>query len=154
MKRFISIMICVLMLLSNMCALAYNYPSNFWNINAKYETALNTNDHKKIIDYGNQIIELMQTATDGSEKRNILVTRYNQVGISYAALEDYDNAAKTYNTLYDYASQYGDEFYDYVKASKARMLQYTSEIKMYTSGGESPYYGAINEKKNGIFRLG
>lgn len=150
MKRFISIMICVLMVISNISVLAYNYPSNFWNINAKYENALKTNDHKKIIDYGNQIIDLMQTAIDGSEKRNILVTRYNQVGISYAALKDYDNAAKIYKTLYDYASQYGDEFYDYVKASKARMLQYTSEIKMYTNGGESPYYGAINEKKNGV----
>lgn len=129
---------------------AYAYPSGFWSVNTKYENALNSNDNKKIIEYGNQIIALMKSAHDGPEKRNILVTRYNQVGISYAALGDYDNAARSFRTLNEYASQYDDEFYDYVKASKARMLQYTSEIKMYTSGGQSTYYGAINEKKNGV----
>ena len=140
------------MLLSGnyMDVLAYNYPANFWSLNSKYENALNINEHNKIIEYGNQIINLMKSAPDGSEKRNILVTRYNQVGISYAAIGDYDNAANTFRTLYEYSSQYGDEFYDYVKASKARMLQYTSEIKLYTNGGQSTYYGAVNEKKNGV----
>ena len=129
---------------------AYNYPTNFWTINTKYESAINSSDYNKIIEYGNQIINLMQSAVDGPEKRNILVTRYNQVGLCYAALKDYDNAARVFKTLHEYSSQFGDEFYDYVKSSKARMLQYTSEIKMYTSGGQSTYYGATNEKKNGV----
>lgn len=151
MKKIIIILLCSMLLSGNyMDVLAYNYPANFWSLNSKYENALNINEHNKIIEYGNQIINLMKSAPDGSEKRNILVTRYNQVGISYAAIGDYDNAANTFRTLYEYSSQYGDEFYDYVKASKARMLQYTSEIKLYTNGGQPTYYGAVNEKKNGV----
>jgi len=149
-KVIISLTLCISLLLSVGSVYAYNYPSGFWSINTKYENAINSNTHNKIIEYGNQIINLMQTAPDGPEKRNILVTRYNQVGISYATTGDYDNAAKTFRILYEYANQYGDEFYDYVKASKARMSQYTSEIKMYTNGGQSTYYGAVNEKKNGV----
>ena len=144
------LLLCNVIFFSCIDVYAYNYPTSFWSTNEKYEEALNSNDFNGIIQYGNKIISLMQTATDGPEKRNILVTRYNQVGMSYAALGDYDNAAKVYKTLNEYASQYGDEFYDYVKASKARSQQYESEIIIYTDGGKSPYYGAINEKKNGV----
>ena len=150
MKRLIAFLICIIMLTPGLTALAYNYPSSFWSVNTKYENALNSKDYNGIIEYGNQIINIMKSAPDGHEKRDILATRYKQIGLSYAALEDYDNAAKTFNTLYDYASQYGDEFYDYAKSAKARADQYTSEIKLYTSGGKAPYYGAVNEKRNGV----
>lgn len=140
MKKNIVIVICILVIMmQSIPAFAYDYPSNFGTINTKYENAINSNDYSKIVEYVNQIINLMQNAPDGPEKRNILVTRYNQIGLSYAALKDYDNAARAFQILYGYLSQFGNEFYDYVKASKARMLQYTSEIKLYTDGGQSPY---------------
>lgn len=149
-KLLLLLLLCNVIFFSCIDVYAYNYPTSFWSTNEKYETALNANDFNGIIQYRNKIISLMQTATDGPEKRNILVTRYNQVGMSYAALGDYDNTTKVYKTLNEYASQYGDEFYDYVKASKARSQQYESEIIIYTDGGKTPYYGAINEKKNGV----
>ena len=80
-KVIISLTLCISLLLSVGSVYAYNYPSGFWSINTKYENAINSNTHNKIIEYGNRIINLMQTAPDGPEKRNILVTRYNQVGI-------------------------------------------------------------------------
>lgn len=148
-----AVFLLVLCVLSGMCSvsvLAYSYPSEFWAVNSKYESALKANDHRMIVEYGNQIIALVSSWTDGPEKRNTMVTRCNQTGISYAALGDYDNAAKTFEMLYEYTSRCGDEFYDYVISSKARMMQYKSEIRMYTDGGSSPYYGAVNEKRNGV----
>ncbi len=150
MKKFISILIILFICINQFCVLAYSYPSSFWSVNAKYEAALNSSNHQNIITYGNQIINIMGKAADGPEKRNVLVTRYYQIGNSYAALGNYDESARIFKLLYDYASKYGDEFYDYVKGAKARTEQYTSEITMYTDRGTSTYYGAVNEKKNGV----
>lgn len=150
MKKIILMVVCMILLLENVSVLAYEFPSEFWWINAEYTEALESNNHSKIIDYGNRIINLMKSEPDGLEKRNTLVSRYHQVGLSYAEIGDYDNAAKVFHTLYDYVSQYGDEYYDYIVSSKARALQYTSDIKMYTSGGTSTYYGAVNEHYNGV----
>ena len=123
MKKFVAVLIIMAIMAAGWNVYAYNYPSNFWEVNSKYENAINSNNHNAIIEYGNKIINLMNSAAEGPEKRNILVTRYNQVGYSYAALGDYDNAAKMFKTLYYYATQFGDEFYDYIKASKARYNQ-------------------------------
>jgi len=135
---------------SSISVFAYEYPKTFWSVNDKYVKALETKDYNKIIEYGNQIINLMSSAADGSEKKNIIVTRYNQIGLAYKELGRYDESAATFQKLYNYAIQYGDEFYDYIKASKARVLQYTSTAQMYIDGGTSTYYGAKNEKVNGV----
>ena len=135
---------------SSISVFAYEYPKTFWSVNDKYVKALETKDYNKIIEYGNQIINLMSSAADGSEKKNIIVTRYNQIGLAYKELGRYDESAATFQKLYNYAIQYGDEFYDYIKASKARVLQYTSTAQMYIDGGTSTYYGAKNEKENGV----
>ena len=135
---------------SSISVFAYEYPKTFWSVNDKYVKALETKDYNKIIEYGNQIINLMSSAADGSEKKNIIVTRYNQIGLAYKELGRYDESAATFQKLYNYAIQYGDELYDYIKASKARVLQYTSTAQMYIDGGTSTYYGAKNEKVNGV----
>jgi len=149
-KKLISIFVCIILLVSNISVFAYNYPNSFWTINNKYVAAIEANNYEKIIEYGNQIINLMKSASDGSEKRNIMVTRYNQIGLAYKELGRYDESAATFQKLYDYAIQYGDEFYDYIKGSKARVLQYTSTAQMYVDGGTSTYYRAKNEKENGV----
>lgn len=150
-KKVILVLLCGILVFSN-CTdiLAYEYPSRFWGMNDKYENAVNYNDHSGIIEYGNQIIDLMQSEPEGAEKKGVLISRYNKVAESYAALGDYANSARMYNALYDYTSQFGDEYYDYIKGAKAKSLQYAPVIAMYTSGGEAPFYGATNEKRNGV----
>ena len=128
---------------------AYNYPNDFWTLNSKYEAALNSNNYADIIKYGNQIINTMGKALDGREKTDIYVTRYKEIAKAYAALGDYNNSAYTYNLLYNYASQYS-EHWEYAKGAKAYALQYTPSIAMYTDKGSSPYFGAKNEKRNGV----
>lgn len=128
---------------------AYNYPNDFWTINSKYEAALNSNNYADIIKYGNQIINTMGKAPDGREKTDVYVTRYKEIAKAYAALGDYNNSAYTYNLLYNYALQYS-EHWEYAKGAKAYALQYTPSIAMYTDNGSSPYFGAKNEKHNGV----
>ena len=150
MKKVISACVLIVMLLSDISVFAYSYPSSFWNVNSKYITAIESNNYADIIEYGNQIINLMKNCADGPEKRDILVTRYNQIGLAYAALGDYENSAKTFDTLYNYAKKYGDTYYDYVKSAKARKEQYAPSVSLYTDGGTAPFYNAINEKNNGV----
>lgn len=148
-RRILSFIFIWTMLLNGATVSAYEYPYGFWDAHTNYQSALNSKDHKGLIAYGNQIINLMLTAPEGPEKYDELIACYQQVGSSYAALGDYDNAARTYQALYDYASTYSNSL-DIMRLSKDMALQYASEIRMYTSGGESPYYGAVNEKKNGV----
>ena len=150
MKKIIALVVCVLLALQSFQVFAYNYPSEFWSLNSKYENALNTNNHYKIIEYGQQIINLMKSEPDCAEKRDVLVTRYNQVGNSYAAIGEYDKAAQIFETLYNYDGAKVDKYYDYVKSADAKRQQYASDIKLYTTDGEYAYYGAVNEKSNGV----
>jgi len=147
--RKISIICIIAFIVNCMPVFGYTYPSAFWSINNKYAQALDTQNHYGIIEYGNQIINLISKTQDSTEKRDILVTRYNEVGKAYAAIGEYDKAAETFQALYDYASPYS-EFYEYYKLAKAKALQYKSTISLYTDKGVSTYYGAVNEKENGV----
>ncbi len=150
MKKIISFALCLLVLFGSVNALAYTFPDEFWEVNNKYEDALKRKDHPKIIEYGTRIIEIMKNEPEVQEKKNILVARYNQLGFSYAELKDYPNSAKMFENLYNYASRYGDEYYEYVKGAAVRIDQYKPAISMYTDKGTAVYYGAKNEKANGV----
>jgi len=128
---------------------AYDYPSSFWDINSKYEAAVKSQNYSDIIKYGEQIIALMSSTAEDEKKRNIIVPRYREIGNSYAALGNYERSAKIFEKLYNYASPY-PEYWEYAKSAKSKILQYTSDIRMYTDGGVSTYYGAKNEKINGV----
>jgi len=151
MKRLILLLLCFTLLVSGGFSVeaAYKYPSGFWNINGKYEQALNQKNYSDVIKYGKQIIKMFEGVADSSEKRNILVTRYNEVGNAYAVLGDYETSAEFYRKLYDYAGEY-EGFYDYTRGAKAKADQYTPVISLYTDKGEFTYYGGKNEKENGV----
>lgn len=149
MKKWGVFFVALCMLLSAVPALAYDYPNAFWAANAGYEAAVSAKDYAGIINYGNQVISVMQSAADGAEKQNILITRYNELGYAYAALGDYDGSADAFSALVSLAE--GDAQYaEYVKGAKARILQYKSRISLYTDGGTPVYFGAKNEKQNGV----
>lgn len=129
---------------------AYDFPHAFWAAQAGYENAVNSGDNKGIIDFGSQVVNIMSGAPEGTEKHDIIVTRYNQIALAYAAIGDYNNSAYIFNALCSYAEPFGDKYSDYVKGARAKALQYAPAIELYTEGGTAPYYGAKNEKKNGV----
>ena len=128
----------------------YELPHAFWAMNDKYEAAVKSNNYSDTIIYGNQIIDLMMGEPDTSDKRNILVSRYNEVGKAYASMGEYDKSAEVFKTFYNYVSPLGSEYYDYIKVSKAKLEQYETQMDIYTDGGTPVYYGAKNEKRNGV----
>ena len=62
----IIVLFCVLIL--GYSAYAYDLPNGFWELNRKYETAINANDNAGIARYGNEIIALMRNTGESDEK--------------------------------------------------------------------------------------
>ncbi len=156
MRKILLVLLCfILVVTSSMGVFAYTYPDSFWAVNDKYAALINkTNktrdDYRKIIEYGSQIVNIMENAPDGYEKNDIMVGRYNQIGLAYAALGEYENSADAFRNLLDSVGSYTEEFYDYIKGAEARILQYEPRITMYTDGGSPVYYDAKNEPRNGV----
>lgn len=150
-KKIVVIFAVFCLLLSN-CEIifAYEFPHEFWAMNEQYVQALESGNHSGIIEYGNRIINLMVHEPECQEKRDVLISRYNSVGTSYAVMGDYANAKQMFQLLYEYVRPYGDEYYDYMRPAKERVMQYQSDIRLYTPGGVSPFYGAVNERGNGV----
>lgn len=128
---------------------AYEFPSSFWEANSKYDTAVKSGDDYNVIEYGERIIELLSSEPNVKEVQDNIVIKSKAVGKAYAYLKDYDNAAKTFSRLYSYTSEI-DKYWEYAKDAKARVNQYTSDVSVYTDNGSYTYYGAKNEKKNGV----
>lgn len=149
MKKIISALLCSAAMLCSVNTYAYNYPSSFWTANTNYDTAVKSNNYGDIVKYGTEIINIMRSMPDSRESRDTIAARSKQVGLAYAAMGDYANSANTFEELYRFASAY-EEYEDYAKESKARAIQYKPQITMYTDNGTSPYYGAKNEKPNGV----
>ncbi len=150
MKKTFILTLIISLVLGSITVTAYTPPNAFWDPNEKYEIAVDANDYKSIIKYGQQVVDAIINTEDCYEKWANIVTRTDAVALAYAKIEDYDNAVKTYKKLYEYAINCGYDFADQAQNAKARILQYTSNITMYTDNGVSPFYGAVNEKGNGV----
>lgn len=145
---------CLVALTAGVTGYAYEFPNTFWTPNENYATALEQKDYSGVVKYGKEIIDIIKKEQDFKETRNALINRYQQVGLAYESLEQYEEAAKIFNEFYEYILTLnlnpGEEFYDYNVSAKARRNQYTPELKMYTDNGAFTYYGAKNEKQNGV----
>jgi len=142
--------IAAVMIINTCSVLAYDYPQDFWDKNDKYLEALERNDYHGTVKYGEDVIRYIEDAPDSKDKRDNLIYSFNKVGIAHAELEDYRKSAYYFERLYDYASQFGEQYEDYLRSATERINQYTPVIKMYTDGGTSPDYGAVNEPGNGV----
>lgn len=145
----ISIICLIVMIINIIPASAYEIPHAFWAMNEKYQQACTEQNYGNIIYYGQQITDLIEQTEDSAEKKEILISRYQNIGVAQEKLARFDDAAVTFQKLYDCAYRY-EEFKDYTKGAKAKILQYKSTITMYTDKGTSPYYDAVNEKGNGV----
>lgn len=149
MKKIFISLLCAISVLSN-TAFAITYPQAFWGANTNYVNALGVKDYPNIIRYGEEIVNLMKTLPDSPEKRDIIVTRLNEVGAAYAELGQYEKSAVAYGELLKYGDTPDNKYDDYTKGAKARVLQYTSRAQMYIDGGNETYYGEKNEPRNGV----
>lgn len=149
MKKIIIMLACVF-LMTGVSVSAYNYPNAFWKANENYISALNSGDYSGIVKYGEEIIGIMSSAPSGREKTEIIVSRYNEVGIASEKLGLYDKSAEAFRQVILNADLNYPEHRELIKGAKARVLQYETRAEMYVSGGDGAFMGAKNEKENGV----
>ena len=149
MKRITAMLICLILLFSG-SVYAYTFPSGFFDINSKYIAAKDSGDLYGMIKYGTEIIKMMKSEPDCDEKRNVLISRYDGVAGAYEKLGDYPAAAEVYQEFYDYAIAFGDKYYDYTRPSREKAMQYRPAVTIMTDGGSDVYFGAKNERKDGV----
>lgn len=150
MKKIIMAVVLALILNTASVVFAYNYPNGFWDVNTKYIEALNANDYANIIKYGEATVSLMANAPGGQEKTDIMISRYDAVGNAYAKTGRYNDSAKAYKMILNYATEDDARYGGTVRGAKARVLQYETRVQTYIDGGEYTYFGAKNEKENGV----
>ncbi len=147
------IMITLLIFCMLPCSLgvyAFEFPHEFWKPAQSYSDAYNSKDHNGIIKYGKQLLEIIKNSPNCAEKREVLASKNREVALSYSALGDAENAYYHYKQLYDIVLQYPDELGRYYELAKAGVEAYKSELELYVDGGQALYYGAKNEKSNGV----
>lgn len=150
-RKIITLMLCLCTVLPFGARVsAFSFPQEFWAPNDAFIQAVEADDKQGIINYGKQLIDILAPLEDATEKQNALIDRYNKVAKAYEAIGDYETSGYYYKLLYDYTSQFGDTYYDYIMGAKAKYLQYTKRIYLYTDNGDAIYYGAKNEPKNGV----
>lgn len=128
---------------------AYEWPAEFWPITEAYEAAVKSHDSENIILTAEQTLELLH---DAEECENILRCRADRIqnrAFSLAKVGRYDESIKAYEDLRYYAQKL--DWKDSIKILDARILQYRSEMELYTDGAEPVYYGAKHEPETGLF---
>lgn len=151
MKKIISAAATAIMLVANMnLASAYTYPHAIWKANDFLAAAQNSGDNAGIAEAAGQIVDIMWNEPDCEEKRSTITHKLKLKGEAQAAMGDYAASAQTFATMYDYIKDFGEVYFDDAKVAKAKAENYAPELRIFSDGGESVYYGAINEKQNGV----
>jgi len=151
MKRFISIIISLVMLLTMLpqTASAYEFPHAFWALSDGFAAVSANKDLHGIIEYGTKIIDFMLNEPVNDITTGIIATKCYEVGESYEALGDYASASVFFEKYIPYAETKG--WTDGVKIAKAKIFQYRPQLRLFTDGDPNTYYGAKHEPENGIY---
>ena len=150
MKRFFCTLLTSIMIFSAFPQTvgAYKFPQAFWAINDAYIAAVESGNDTGIIEYGNKAVELMEKEPLNDNTLNVLGSRLNAIGGAYARIYDYAKSADAFEKYIPYGQKLGWD--DGVKIAQAKVLQYRPQLRVFTDGNPSTYYGAKHEPKNGI----
>ena len=151
MKKMISMICCAViwMGMSVICTAAYEFPSEFWEQHDLYEPALENKNYPDIIKYGKTSIEILEKEPNCPETRRAKASKYRDVGEAYFYLQDYQSCEPYYKKLQELVEQYPSELSDFQETVNATVKHLSTDMRLYTDGGDPVYYGARNEKKKG-----
>ncbi len=146
MKR-LTVIVALLVSMLGMQASAYDFPHQVWKWHDLYLKALESGDDAGIITNGLEIVRIMESAPEGQEKLNMIRSRLMEVGKAYERQGNYDSAAQTFQKYLTYS---GEDDFDGQRVAKAKALQYSTQIRIFTEGGEYRHFGSKNEHQNGV----
>lgn len=147
MKKVLSAVLMIICLMST--AFAYELPHAFWAMNDRYTNALNSGDLQGIIDNGKQIVDLILKEPENEQTLSVMGSRLEQIALAYEKRGDYQNAATYFSYHAEYAKK--NNWDDAVKISNAKVLQYTTDIRLYKETKEPVFsYYAKHEPIKGV----
>ena len=150
MKRFFCTLLTSIMIFSLLpqTAGAYKFPQAFWAINDAYTAAVEAGDNYGIIEHGTKAVELMEKEPENDNTVNVLASRLQEIAESYAAIGEFDKSADAFEKFLPYGQKVGWD--DSIRIANSKILQYRSQLKVFTDGNPTTYYGAKHEPQNGI----
>ncbi len=129
--------------------MAAELPGAFWKVNDLYAAAVEQKNDEKILYYAQQELDLLRPLSKTEQIVEILASRLDQMGLAAERLGRHREAAVYLQEYLPYAQQKG--WADGVKIAKAKILQYTPVLDLYTTTGEpQKVYGAKGEPKSGV----
>ena len=150
MRKFIAVFLTVLLLVSGTQVFAIEFPKEFWSVSEQYGNALAKDDYYGIIRYGQQLIDMVKDQPNSAQKRDILSSKYDELGRACIMLGDYSGAEGYFGLQYEMLKWYPDEYPERFKNAQKALEQFTSRLKLYTDGGTPLHFGAKNERTNGV----
>ena len=149
-KRICFLLVCTMFQSMAVTASAseYKYPNAIWKPHDGYVAAMESSDHKNVIKYGNEVMNILKSQPENSQVISNFGSRTLGVAEAHESLGEYPQSAEMFKNYVKYAKLLGHE--DGVKVSEAKIKQYESEVRVFTDTGTPTYFGAVNEPKNGV----
>ena len=150
MKRFMTffaILLCLSLVMIPVSA--YELPHAFWAANDAYNKAIQSKDNHGIVQYGNQILRILENEPENTQIIEIRASRLDQIGLAHERLGDYISAGQCYEQYIPYAERMN--WADGAKIARAKVLQYTPSLDLYRKTSPHAQYGAKNEPDGVLF---
>lgn len=150
MKKFLSFlcMAAIVSLVPNSVC-AYQFPNSVWRPNDAYSCALQSGDNYGVIDFGCQIMDILEKEPQNQQVTEFLASRCEGVANAYENLGDYASSAVYYEKYANYAAALG--FDDAVRISRAKAKEYTPQIEIAAPAAYTQVnFGAKNEPEKGV----
>lgn len=146
-KRWIAVLAAAVLAFGSIQAVtAQELPHAVWALLDGYAAAGGDAD---VIQYGTQIINLLEAEPKTDQIREILASKYYDVADAYDRQGNFPVAAEYYRGYLPYGEFMGWD--DGVRIAKAKMTQYTPTAELYTESSQPQcYFGARNEPEMGV----
>lgn len=150
MRSVFSAFLILALCFNTICVFGYEFPQSFWEPAKKYEEALNAKDTINIIKYGEELLNIMKFEPDCPEKRQVLASKFKEIALAYIELDRREDAYNYFKLLQSLVNEYPRELESWKTIADNGVDSVKCQIDMYTDKGSTIYYGAKNEKFNGV----
>ena len=151
MKRFIAFFVAVLLAFPAVSASALDFPEEVWVPLDEFGKALDAGDDQSLLQYGEQIISIMEGEPDSLEKTEFLAGKYEQVSRCAERLGLYDKAVEYYQRYLPYGEAMG--WTDGVLFAKKKLYLLQPYLNLFVEDKTymPVYYGAKFEPERGVY---